>query len=171
MFKGILVILLALCCLSGAACSDNGAKNTAQPALTFATPTPEPKVVYAQGFFDQEGTDGGTWRWMGPEGVVRLKNGGHDMTLTFAGSSPMHVFKSPVTIKLTFNGMPLDQFTGKAEGVEKRYEIPSSKLGSGDFSELRISSDKSMVPHEVDKTLQDSRRLALSLSKLKWEEK
>ena len=170
MFKRILVTLLVLCCLGCAACSNKGV-NTAQPAPTFATP-PEPKVVYAQGFFDQErGPDGGTWRWMGPEGVVRLKNSGRDMILTLAGSSPMHVFKSPVTIKLTFNGAPLDQFVGKAEGVEKRYEIPAAKLGSGDFSELRISSDKSMVPQEVDKNFQDSRRLAFSLSKLAWEEK
>lgn len=173
MFKRIIVISLALCSLVSAACSDKGANNnTAQPAPTFSIPTSEPKVTYVQGFYGQEqGPGSGVWRWMGPEGVVRLKNTGRDMTLVVAGSSPTNAFKSAATIKLTLNGAPLDQFTGKAEGVEKRYEIPAAKLGAGPYSELRISSDKSMVPQEVNAKYQDSRRLAFSLSKLTWEEK
>ena len=107
----------------------------------------------------------------GPEAVIRLKNTGRDMRLVLTGNAPTNVFKSPSTIKLTFNGAPLDQFTGTAEVIEKRYEISAAQLGSAPYSELRISSDKSMVPKEVNKDSQDPRRLAFSLARLSWEER
>lgn len=172
MFKRIVVISLALCWLSLAACADKPTNEAVTPAPPPAPPTPEPKIVYGQGFSDLErGANDATWRWMGPEGVIRLKNTGRDMVLVLAGTAPTTVFKSASTVKLTLNGAPLGQFAGKAEGVEQRYEIPAAQLGSGPYSELRLSADKSMVPKEVDKKSSDERRLAFSLTKLSWEEK
>lgn len=169
MYQRFTLTLFTFALLLSVACSSQPASNTA-PAS--APGTAAPAIVYAQGFYDEEqGGDGNRWRWMTTDGVVRLKNTQRDMVLTIAGSSPTHVFKSDPTVTLTLNGAPLDQFAGKKEGVEKRYEIPAGKLGSGDYAELRISSDKSMVPEEVNKTIADKRRLAFQLGKLTWQEK
>lgn len=168
MSKRLVIITFALCGLSNAAC----ASKTPQEPPTFTAPKPEPGIVYVAGFSGKEGVPGGnSWRWMGPEGVVKLENTGRDMVLVLAGSAPTHVFKSAATITLTLNGAPLGQFAGQQEVSEHRYEISAAQLGAQPYAELRINSDKFLVPQEVDKNLQDTRRLAFSLTKLTWKEK
>jgi hypothetical protein len=160
-------VLLTLCLFICAACSGEPAKVT-QPAATPAS-APAPQIAYAAGFFDEErGTGGETWRWMGPEGTVRLKNTKRDMMLNLIGTSPLGPLKGAPTLTITFNGEQLEQFPG-AETVTKQYFIPAAKQGSGEYAELRIASSKSFVPQEVDQRFQDTRRLAFSLGKLTWE--
>ena len=59
MSKRLIVTSLALCWLGCVTCSNKGIID----APTVATPTPEPKIVYGQGVFDQErGPGDTTWR-------------------------------------------------------------------------------------------------------------
>jgi hypothetical protein len=171
MSRLIITLLVSLSLLVGAACSGEPAKDT-PPAATPATApgVPALKIAYAAGFYDEERDAGNAWRWMGPEGVVRLKNTGRDMTLTITGSSPLGPLKGAPTVTVTLNGQQLEQFPG-AEAITKQYTITPAQQGPGEYSELRIASSKSFVPQEVNPQFQDSRRLAFSLGKLTWEEK
>lgn len=171
--KLIVTLLIAFSLLAGAACSGEPAKDT-PPAATPATApavTTGPRIAYAAGFYDEERDGGGnSWRWMGPEGVVRLKNTGREMTLAIAGSSPLSPLKSTPTVTVTLNGQQLEQFSG-ANTITKQYAITPAQQGPGEYSELRIASSKSFVPQEVNPQFKDTRRLAFQLSKLTWEEK
>lgn len=170
--KLILTLLIACSLLLGAACSGEPAKDTPPAAMPpTASGTPGPKIAYAAGFYDEERDAGGnTWRWMGPEGVVRLKNTGREMTLTITGSSPLSPLKSAPTVTVTLNGQQLEQFPG-ADAITKQYAVSPAQQGPGEYSELRIASSKSFVPQEVNPKFQDTRRLAFQLNKLIWEEK
>lgn len=172
MSKLTVTLLVSLSLLVCAACSGEPAKETPPAATPASAPvTPAPKIAYAAGFFDEErGAAGETWRWMGPQGTVRLKNTGREMALTLTGSSPLGPLKGAPTVTVTLNDQQLDQFPG-AEAITKQYTISAAQQGTGEYSELRIASSKSFVPQEVNKQFQDSRRLAFSLGKLTWEEK
>lgn len=173
MFRLLITLILSLCLLIGAACSSEPTKEAPPAASAPSAPAAPatPKIAYVSGFFDEERGGGGeTWRWMGPEGLIRLKNTGRDMMLTLTGSTPVGPLKGAPTVTITLNGEQLDQFPG-ADTITKQYPVPAAKQGAGEYSELRIASSKSFVPQEVDKRFQDKRRLAFSLAKLTWEEK
>ena len=172
MTKLLVTLLITFSLLASAACSGEPAKDT-PPAATpaAASGAPGPKIGYAAGFYDEERNAGGdAWRWMGPEGVVRLKNTGREMTLTITGSSPLNPLKGTPTVTISLNGQQLEQFPG-AEAIRKQYAITPTQQGPGEYSELRIASSKSFVPQEVNPQFQDTRRLAFSLGGLTWEEK
>jgi hypothetical protein len=156
--------LVSLLCYAGCLAGEKEVR----PAAT-ATPTPE-VISYGRGFFDLErGPDGSTWRWMGEEGVIKLKNTGREMRLGVTGAAPVDRFPQPPTITLQFNGEQLDQFAAVPGVMEKEYPIPASRQGSGEWSELRLSTNKSFIPKEVDKGSTDPRRLGFSLHRLTWE--
>jgi len=166
--KRFVRLMLFLLLVGAAGCAKEKSDGTAGAAATFP---PEASISYGRGFYDlEQGTDGSTWRWMGEEGVVKLRNTRRDMRLKLSGDAPLERFPQPPTIKLEFNGEPLDQFTATLGLMEKEYTIPAAKQ-TGDWSELRISTDKSFVPKEVDKGATDWRRLGFSVSKLVWEPK
>jgi hypothetical protein len=162
-----LILILAAIALAGCASEEKTAAVGSEPA----PPPPPTDVVYAHGFFDLERDAGGSWRWMEPEGVVRLKNTGKDMVLKVAGRVPFERFKQAPTIKITLNGAELDQSPATPELMTREFTITPKQQGSGDWSELKISSDKSFVPKETDPGATDPRRLAFSLTKLSWEPK
>ena len=164
MLKKNIVLTLALMVLALAGCTTD--EKTAPAA---ATPLPPTDIVYAQGFYDLERDATMTWRWMEPEGVVRLKNTGKDMVLKLSGRAPVERFKQPPVIKLVLNGVELDQMTGTPEILNREFTITAAQQGKADWSELKISSDKSFVPKDVDPGGTDPRRLAFSLTKLSWE--
>ncbi len=167
MLRTTIMFALATMTLGISACGSD--EKAGGPGAT--APPPPNDVVYAQGFFDLESDPTMSWRWMEPEGVVRLKNTGKEMVLRLAGRAPVERFKQAPLIKIAFNGVPLDQATATPEFLNKEYTISAAQQGKGDWSELRITSDKSFVPKEVDPRGTDSRRLAFSLTKLTWEAK
>lgn len=163
-----LILILAAIALAGCASEEKTA------AVGSAPPPPPPPpsgVVYAHGFFDVEQDAGGSWRWMEPEGVVRLKNTGKDMVLKLAGRVPFERFKEAPIIKISLNGAELDKSPATPELMTREFTITPAQQGSGDWSELKISSDKSFVPKDADPGATDPRRLAFSLTKLSWEPK
>jgi hypothetical protein len=168
MLKRTLAILIPSLLLIAAGCS-SGEKEAAGAAESPAAATPAAEIAYASGTYDLErGPDGSTWRWLGPEGVIRLKNTGRDMKLKIVGRAPLDRFPKPPVVTITLNGEQLDQVTTTAEPLDKEYTIPAAKQ-SGEWSELRIISDRHFVPKDVHKGSDDTRQLSFSLSSVSWE--
>lgn len=163
MLRRTVVLALVLGVLGLAGCA--GEEKTGGAA---SSPLPPQDIVYAQGFYDLERDANISWRWMEPEGVVRLKNSGKDMSLKLSGRAPVERFKQPPVIRIAINGVQLDQITGTPEILNREYTITAAQQGKADWSELRITSDKSFVPKDVDPGGTDPRRLAFSLTNLTW---
>ena len=174
MFKKLLVVGVLACALAFAACKDKeeepppmNTKLTTTPAVNA---TPEPAVVYTQGFYDLEQDGATTWRWMSERGVVRLKNTGKDMKLRLVGRAPAVELKGPQTLTVSLNGEKLDEVSGK-DDLQKEIIVPAAKQGSAPASELVITASKSFVPKELSAKSNDTRKLAFSLNQLTWQEK
>lgn len=144
----------------------DSAKETANPTGT-AAPTVEPEISYGDGFSPLERDGANSWRWMGTEGIVKLKSSNKDMKLSLAGSVPMDVFPQAPSLKVLFNGEQLDQFPA-AQNIVKEYTIPAAKQSGKAYSELKIVTDKTFTPKDRDKKSSDERKLGFSLTKLEW---
>lgn len=170
--KKLIAFAILVCGLTACTEPETG-KNTpstnppAQPTATSQTPDPNAPVAYLQGFYGEEKTADMSWRWMGEEGTVRLKNTGKEAVLKFKGAVQQDFFKEPPILTLKLNGEQLDQIKTTKGVMEKSYTIPAAKQ-KGDYSELSITSDKTFVPKEVEKGSSDPRKLSFSLRELTW---
>jgi DNA-directed RNA polymerase subunit RPC12/RpoP len=137
----------------------------------------KPPVVFSEGFCGLETSPAAMWRWMGDnlprgkgpvplKGLVHLLNTKKDTILTIAAIVPLRA--KPTTIRFSFNGLPLDEFTMKKDRFEKTYKIPAARLGQEEYCELLLSIDSFQIPMELHKNSQDGRRLGLRLTKLPW---
>lgn len=167
MFRKFITPLMMLAVVSLAGCVGEEKEEKA----TAPSPTPVLTVVYGKGFFDEEKAGAQSWRWMEPAGSVKLRNTGKDMELTIAGRPPVEQFKQPPTITITLNGTKIDEFKGSADVTQRTLQITPAQQGSGEWSDLTISSNMSFVPKEVDKRSTDGRTLAFSLTGLSWKQK
>lgn len=159
----LFVVLLLTAC-------ESGGKEAVNPT-TAATPAPD--IVYEKGFYPMEKDDkaGTSWRWMGGEGGIKVKNTKKDMTLKIAGNVPMDRFPQPPTISVSLNGEELEKFNATAGLMEKTFSVPAAKLGSNDYAELKITTSKTFVPKDVIKGATDPRSLGFSLTSLTWQPK
>ena len=160
----ILISLMLGLTLFTAGCSSS--KETDLP-LTTASPAANTEIIYGEGLTHVEGDKTISWRWMSNEGIVKLKNNTRDMKLSLTGNVPMNAFPQPPTLTLFFNGKQLDQFPG-AQNVAKEYTIPAADQAGKEYSELKITTNKTFVPKEVDKKSADDRKLGLSVTKVEW---
>lgn len=168
MMKMIGALLLSLALLL-AAC-ESGEKEAVNPT-TVSTVAPE--IVYEKGFFPLEKDDkaGTSWRWMGAEGVLKVKNIKRDMTLKLAGNVPLEPFPQPPTIAVFLNGEELEKFEATTGMMEKVYLIPAAKLGANEYAELKLTISKTFVPKDAVKGATDARALGFSLTNLTWQPK
>jgi hypothetical protein len=142
-------------------------KEADAPAAKPNVPVASTEVIFGDGLTHVEGDKNITWRWMSTEGLVKLKNSTKDMKLTLTGNVPMSAFPQPPTLTIFFNGKQLDQFPG-AQNVAKEYTIPAADQAGKEFSELKITTNKTFVPKEVDKKSSDDRKLGFSVTKVDW---
>jgi len=164
-----LALLLCLGLFAGCS-SDEKSAESGTPTAT-AAPSAE-KIVFGDGVYGLErGADNVSWRWVGEAGVVRLKNFKQDGVLKMVTEVPMKYFPKTPTITVTLNGEKLDQFAATPGKMEKSYTVPAAKLGASDYAELRVSTDKTFVPKEVEKNSQDPRKLGLTINDLTWDQK
>jgi hypothetical protein len=142
------------------------------PQQSRTAPAPEPSAAgpinFASGFYAAERNDRDSWRWMGPEGIVRLKNYHRDMVLKINANLPSQT-TGDGKISLELNGAPLDEVIGRS--IAKGFSIASTRQGEGEWVELRVRSSTSFVPKELDPASTDKRRLGLLLRELAWEPK
>ena len=168
-----LALLFALSLMTACSGEQGTGGTSAVNPTTAATPAAPANINYAAGIFDLEKGPEGSWRWVGEQGTIRLKNNKTDMQLKVAGSAPIDLINQPSQVTIKLNGEQLDQVTLTKEKntLEKEFTIPASKQANGDFSELTISSSKSFIPKQVYKNSSDDRKLSFSLTKLEWEPK
>src|SRR6185369_8638859 len=87
-------------------------------------------IAYAKGFFPPEkAASGASFRWMGQEGLVRLRNTHQPMTLTIRGRAPIEQLTQPPTLSLELNGQKLDQIDKAIDTIERVYRIPAAQQG------------------------------------------
>jgi len=154
------VLSLLVCSACGSASparSNSGSGGSADGSKT--------KIEFGEGFLEPE-QNGGTWRWMGAEGRLKIANTHQSMTLKIQGRAPEGLTESP-TIRFEFNGRPLDQVVG-LQPIDKQYAISAAAQGDGELSELRISTDRTVVPHDVNPSSPDRRRLGFSVYSVTW---
>lgn len=169
MLRIVLTLSLLILVICFVACSTEDRSNVNPTGATNTPASADPEISYGEGFSDLESGGGSSWRWMSSEGVIKLKNTKKDMRLRIMGSVPTdRIPKSTITV--SFNGQQLDQFPG-SKTIDKEYSIPTAKQGNEATSELRIKTDKTFVPKEVDKNSTDDRQLGFSLTKIIWEPK
>jgi hypothetical protein len=126
-------------------------------------------VIYDSGFYNEESLKDQSWRWMDAEGVVKLKNGRQDMILKITGRAPVDAIPGELpTMKIFLNGEQLEQFTAADKIFEKEYKVSAAKLGNGIWSELKITTNKVIVPSQVNKKSTDDRHLGFKLYGLTW---
>jgi hypothetical protein len=152
------------CVLSLLVCSACGSGSPARTSSGSADGSTT-KIEFGEGFFEPE-QNGGTWRWMGPDGRLKITNTHRSMTLKIQGRAPEGLAESP-TIRFEFNGRPLDQVVG-LQPIDKQYAISAAAQGDGEMSELRISTDRTVVPHDVNPSSPDRRRLGFSVYSVTW---
>lgn len=160
-----ILLILVLSLVMGIVGCDSS-KEAANPTGATA-PAVEPEISYGEGFSPLERDGANSWRWMGNEGSIKLKNGDKEMKLSLAGSVPMDVFPQVPTMKVIFNGEQLEQFPA-AQNIVKEYIIPAAKQSGKAYSELKITTDKTFSPKDRDKKSNDDRKLGFSLTKLEW---
>jgi hypothetical protein len=138
------------------------------PATENATP---PGIDYSLGFLPQEhGQDGSTWRWMGQDARILLRNTNRDMRLELVGRIPSELAHPP-TVTLELNGTRLDQLVDVRGEVRRQYDVPASMLGTGDSSTLLLTSSRTFTPRELDPRSPDERRLSFAVYAVSWEPK
>jgi hypothetical protein len=126
-------------------------------------------VEYGEGFYDAERNQEGSWRWMAGTGVARLQNTGQEMRLVLVGRLPEDIVVLQPTLTISFNGQVLEEFKPAKGNFRKEYRIDAKLQGAGARSELQLHTDKTVVPSEVNKSLNDPRPLGFKLYTLTWE--
>ena len=172
--KFTFLVLLAMFSLMTACTGDKEAGSTsAVNPTTAATPAPLANINYITGIYDEEKGPAGSWRWVGEQGTIKLKNNKTDMRLKITGSAPVDLIGQSTEVTIKLNGEQLEKttLTKDKNTLDKEFTITTSKQTSGDMSELTITSSKSFVPKQVYKNSADDRKLSFSLTKLEWEPK
>src|SRR5258708_5047785 len=126
-------------------------------------------IDYGLGFFPEErAPDASTWRWMGPEGIIRLRNSHREMVLTIAGRFPERGAQ-PSAMDGEFNDEPLDPLPAATRDAERQYVIPAEKQGAAEWSRLLLTAHAVFVPHQLDPRSPDRRELAFMVRRVSWQ--
>jgi len=131
---------------------------------------PGKPVEFDSGFHNEEFhlESGSRWRWMGEEGIVQLQNTRQPMVLRIVGRVPVDFRKAPPTIIVQLNDEILEQFLGPTVNEAKEYQIGAAQQGAAEHSVLRIRTNMTVVPKDVDKKSSDGRKLGFKLYELTW---
>jgi 4-amino-4-deoxy-L-arabinose transferase-like glycosyltransferase len=120
---------------------------------------------FGAGWYDEEASDSGVWRWMSNEGTLFLPavHGNGKLTLRFF--VPNDTLTSPPTVTIIANGKQVDQFVAKGDTLQKSWIIPS--VASGE-NEIIIRTSDAVNPRK-HRGVPDDRDLGLRLDSFAWE--
>ena len=123
--------------------------------------TPEgTDVVFREGWFGQEGTGPGSFRWMSGRGVAILPAVPGAGRLYLELELPASA-SGGATVVLTLDGRPLDRFRAGPGEVVRSYEVE----GSGSSRTLVIATDSTVVPSRSGRS-GDDRELGMILKRI-----
>jgi hypothetical protein len=122
------------------------------------------RLGFGDGFFSLEvGGNGGTWRWMGRRGEVRLLNRQKRCRLRITGWIPQEFMRTPPTIQLSIGNRDLARFSQKERSIDWNYTIEPEWLGSEPSVLLLIETSATV------RAPGDTRDLGVSVERLLWE--
>jgi len=170
MYQTLIVLALLPFTLGGCSSSRTSEAQTSEPPNQNVEASDNAAVAeYVEGFFPPERNQTGEWRWMGPTGLIKLRNTHQPMMLKIRGRVPVEQLPGASTITFEFNGQPMDDMKASKDTIETEYRIAAAQQGSDEWSELRIRATESFIPHDIDPKSADRRRLAFSLYSVGWQ--
>lgn len=129
-------------------------------------------VEYGKGVYEPEtGSDGSIFRWMGPEGLILLPVQPRPMRLFLELGVPLENLAETPMIRIELNGTLLDEWPSPPAVIEKEYDIPQARQGTGRTAELRIKTSRTFVPHQANGVSADVRQLGVVLRTVLWRTK
>src|SRR5205085_11573559 len=116
-------------------------------------------ITFGEGWYDEEGTGGEVWRWMGGRSVAQLPPIAGDARLTLTLYAPLDALSSAPNIVVRVNGVVVDRFAVTSRLMEREMVVHAR----GDaVNELVIETDRVVKPRR------DPRLLGLRLNSLGW---
>jgi hypothetical protein len=121
-------------------------------------------IKFGAGWYGEEqGDDGGRWRWMGSESHTSLEPLAHRAQLAFRVTLPLQAEPAP-TVTVMLDGRVLDRFVPNHADVERNYVVDSR---SGAPDDLVLSVDHVMNPSRAHAGT-DARDLGIQLHRILW---
>jgi len=117
---------------------------------------------FVEGWYDAEGEWTNAWRWMGRRSLTRLPRLDGEGRLSLRLHVPLDVLSGPPTVRITMNGVILEQFLVRDYAVERTYSTAPHAEAT---SELVIETDRT-VNLRAAGILDDPRDLGLRLDQL-----
>lgn len=119
-------------------------------------------ILFASGWYPEEGSGTETFRWMAKEGRIMLPGFIGMGTATLRFHVPAEA-ASP-TIEVTFNGQTIETINGAKGDIERSWTLLSRRWTP---NELRIVTTRTTNPKR-DMGIDDDRELGLSLKSVTW---
>ena len=122
-------------------------------------------VQYGDGFYEVEGEQPDTFRWMGREAHAKLPPMRNDGRLYVNMYLPLDAIQPPPAVEVWVNGALVERIEGaKTPQVERTWTIPSRPDRP---NELRIVTSDVVVPAKIHGS-GDTRELGLRIDELTW---
>jgi len=118
-------------------------------------------LEFGEGFFDAEKTpSGGTFRWLGSQGVIRFMASGTDAQIDLTADVPLWALDGQPEVEMSINGHRLQRTVATSTRLVNHISLPRELLRVSSMNEVVVSVSKTFVPAEVGKG-SDRRRLGL----------
>lgn len=102
------------------------------------------------------------WRWMSERATLWVRPIGRDVTLTFAGESPLRYFDRPPIVRISAGDQEIGGFSPSAD-FEQSVTLPAALLARND-GQVTVTSDLWFTP--AAQGAADARHLALKIYRL-----
>lgn len=117
------------------------------------------RVIFGDGWYDEEGSGAEVWRWMGGRAVAQLPPLHGEARLTLTLYVPLDVLKTAPNVTIRLNGAVVDHFAGTSKLAEREIVVRARDDAP---NELVIETDRAVKPPS------DTRTLGLRLNALGW---
>jgi hypothetical protein len=117
------------------------------------------RVIFGDGWYDEEGSGAEVWRWMGGRAVARLPPLHGEARLTLTLYVPLDALDAPPNVTIRVNGVVVDRFAGTSKIAEREIVVRARDDAP---NELVIETDRVVQPRS------DTRTLGLRLNSLGW---
>lgn len=133
----------------------------------YVTKTPDlERVVFSDGWHQQEQANEASWRWMSRRGQVALFSDAETMLLRLRGVIPSVIESSNLPlITLKLDGKELDRFTPQAHEFDRTMTVKPDSRNL--WSRLTIESDQVVIPSRFGAS-SDNRELSFQCLSLDW---
>ena len=120
-------------------------------------------IIFANGWYDEEGTGAQIWRWMGPRASVELPPVANRARLSVDLYVPLDALRSAPMITVTLDGRILERFRATTTNLQREWIVRGR--GSSPL-QLVIETDAVVTPAGQSN---ESRTLGLRLNAIGWQ--